>query len=211
SLDPTFTIPQFSLGAFPVDFGKIASFILPWDDGKLIVSGQFQYVNGLPRSSICMIDSTGALLDAFEDCGTGPFTWSNYIYSSIGFMVRDTVNDYLYVCGAYAGYSDGTTNDTLQRFVTRLFVGDITTGVATRTEDPLFTLYPNPTSGSVTLTLEQVPKSATLVVRDALGCVMQRHRLSDHYTTLTLANSGVYVVELWSNGECVAAQRVVVE
>jgi len=158
-----------------------------------------------------MLDSTGTVLDAFDACGVGPYVWQSYTYASIECVVRDTVNNYLYVNGAYTGYSDGTINDTGQRFVTRLHVGDFTTGTGAATPTPAFSLYPNPTSGNTTLQLETLPANATLVVRDALCREVQRRRVTDHYTTLTFSRSGMYVVELWDGTSRLAAKRIVVE
>ena len=112
---------------------------------------------------------------------------------------------------AYTGYSDGATNDTQQRFVTRLHVGDITTGATSAIAPPVISLYPNPSSGNVTLELERVPGNALLVVRDALGREVLRQRVTDHYTMLTLSSSGMYVMELWDGTSRVAVRRIVVE
>ncbi|HRH38028.1 MAG TPA: T9SS type A sorting domain-containing protein [Flavobacteriales bacterium] len=210
SLDPTFTMPQFAYDELIYPLGPTIGKVTPYMDGKLFIMGDFQYVNGQSRRGICVIDSAGALMNDFDGCGVGVFTYMGLASSTVqGIAPYD--DEHWIIWGGYTGYNDGTTNDTLQRFVTRLHVGDITTGVASTTKEPLFNLYPNPSSGSVTLALGQVPKSATLLVRDALGRVVQRQRVSDHYTTLTLASSGVYAVELWSNSERVAVERVVVE
>ena len=72
-------------------------------------------------------------------------------------------------------------------------------------------LYPNPASGSATLQLEHVPRNAQLMVRDALGREVQRQRVRSTTTTLSMERSGVYVVELWGNGERIATQRLVVQ
>ena len=211
ALDPSFSIPHFSLGALPGIPEAVVSYLYPWDDGKFIATGQFQYVNGLPRRGICMLDSTGTVTDAFDDCGVGSFVYQGFTYATIESVVRDTVNNYLYVNGAYTGYSDGATNDTQQRFVTRLHVGDITTGATSAIAPPVISLYPNPSSGNVTLELERVPGNALLVVRDALGREVLRQRVTDHYTMLTLSSSGMYVMELWDGTSRVAVRRIVVE
>ena len=212
TLDPSFSIPNFSLGALPSHPSAVVSFLYPWDDGKFIATGQFQYVNGLPRRGICMLDSTGAVMDAFDDCGVGIFVDQGFTNATIEYVVRDTVNNYLYVNGAYTGYDDGTTNDPLQRFVTRLHLGDITTSQEqVQGREAGVRLFPNPSSGPVTLALEQLPQDAVLVVRDALGREVQHQRVSGHYTTFTFSHSGVYLVELWNGIERTSSQRLVVE
>ena len=69
-------------------------------------------------------------------------------------------------------------------------------------------VYPNPASTTATFELETVPPNAQVVLRDVLGREVQRQRVQDHYTTLNLAQAGVYMVELWSGGERLSAQRV---
>ena len=215
SLDPTFNIPHFTLGTLPNigGFGPAVARVRPWGLGQLLVTGQFQYVNGLPRRGICVMDTTGVLTDDLDDCGVSTFTYFGITNASVHGLVTDSDSTHYYIWGTYTGYSDGVTNDPLQRFVTRLHVGDFTTGTASLSsgEGLGVRLYPNPSSGPVTLALEHVPQDATLVVRDALGREVQRQRVANHYTTLTLARSGMYVVELWDGRSRLAAQRMMVE
>ena len=213
SLDPSFAIPQFSLGAFPVDFGKIVSCLYPWGDGNIVVTGQFHYVNGLPRSGICMIDSTGQVLDAFDDCGVGAFQAQSNTYATVDFVMHDTTNNYLYLSGAYTGYTDGTTTDPLQRFVSRLHVGDITTSAPPLSvaEELGVRVYPNPSSGPVNVALQHLPRNTQLVLRDALGKEVHRQHITSHYTTLSVAQSGVYMVELWDSQARHAALRLIIQ
>ena len=158
-----------------------------------------------------MVDSIGQLQPEFEYCGVGTYTNMGFTYGGGEGLIPDADSTHYYIWGTYTGYSDGVTNDPLQRFVTRLHAGDITTGASSATAPPVFSLYPNPSSGNVTLELEQVPGNALLVVRDALGRVVQRQRVTDHYTTLSLAQAGVHVVELHVATERVASVRVLVE
>ncbi|MEO8588176.1 MAG: T9SS type A sorting domain-containing protein [Flavobacteriales bacterium] len=213
SLDPTFGIPHFSLGLLPNTggLGPSVARVRPWGAGHLLVTGQFQYVNGQPRRGICVMDTTGVLSDDFDACGVSSFTYSGITNASVHGLVTDADSTHYYIWGTYTGYDDGTTNDTLQRFVTRLHVGDISTSAPAVANEPLFSLYPNPSSGAVTLQLATVPRNATLIVRDALGREVQRHRVTDHYTTLTMAHSGVYSVEVWDAHGRMATERVVVQ
>src|SRR5690606_19016699 len=115
--------------------GVGVSNIQPWMDGSILVTGQFKYVNGQPRRGICLLDSTGQLLDAFHDQGVGVYNnpQSGLPNATITHTMYDTANAHLYICGAYVGYNDGTTNDPTQRFVSRLLVEeDSSTGVQER-------------------------------------------------------------------------------
>ena len=208
SLDPSFNnLLQFGgegLSGLP----KVNR-IVPFGPDKFFVVGHFRSVNGEPRGGLCVVDTTGQLLPYFDDCGAGLFTYMGLTAGSIGGIVPTADSLYYYVWGRYTGYDDGTTNDTQQRFVTRLHVGDITTSQEqVQGQEAGMRLFPNPSSGMVTLALEQVPQNALLVVRDALGRDVQQQRVTDHYTILSLTQAGVYMVELWSGGERLSAQRV---
>ncbi|MCB9184291.1 MAG: T9SS type A sorting domain-containing protein [Flavobacteriales bacterium] len=215
SLDQSFASPVLSLGSIPSlgGLGPSVSNLQPWADGRVAVTGKFQFVNGQPRRGICVLEADGALTTWFDDCGVGPFTYMGITSASLRGIMPDADSTHYYVWGTYTGYSDGTTNDPLQRFVTRLHVGDITTGSAplSLVEGPGVRVYPNPSIGSVTVQLETLPQDAQVVVRDALGREVQRQRLTDHYTTLSMTHSGVYMLEVWSAGERLSTQRLVVE
>jgi len=212
SLDPAFNPAPFTLGAIPNNgLGGFIFGLKDWGQGRLLVTGRFQYVDGQLRKGICVLDSTGTLTEEFDGCGVDLFSYmGNTTYTLYG-AKADHDSTHYYIWGGYNGYDDGTTNDTLQRFVTRLYGGDITTAFNNVAQPPMFSLFPNPSSGSVTLQLEQVPHSAQLIVRDALGREVLRQRVSDHYTELALECSGVYLLELWDGSGRVATQRVVVE
>ena len=211
SLDPSFNMPHFSLGGLENPLGPAIGKITPYVDGKLFVMGNFQYVNGEPRRGICVIDSTGTLTELFDECGVGVFNYQGQTNASLR-GILPYGDDHWLIWGSYNGYSDGTTNDTLQRFVTRLHVGDITTGLA---QQPAlqWSVYPNPTSGVVALALDALPSNATVVVRDALGREVLRRTIADHYTTLDLQplSDGIYSMELFSDHERIGTQRVVVQ
>ncbi|MBO0357438.1 T9SS type A sorting domain-containing protein [Hymenobacter sp. BT186] len=70
----------------------------------------------------------------------------------------------------------------------------------------MFQLYPNPTAGSVTLTLPEPARAGTMVrVLDALGRAVARQPLASGQTTALLPLSelaaGLYVVEVQAAGE----------
>ncbi len=216
SLDPTFNNTlRFGISSpltNPWNIGFIES-IQSLDAGRLIVTGFFRDVDGEPRNSICVIDTSGQLLeDHFVDEGCGTYTYQGFTDASI-VGLRMMADSMCYIWGSYHGYDDGTTSDPDQRFVTRLYGPDFSTGLREPATATIAGLYPNPTSSTATLQLETLPRSATLVVRDAMGRELQRRRISDHYTTLDLhaTGSGVYTVEVWDTNGRVATERLVVE
>ncbi len=219
TLDPTFNVPVFTNGNVDLSFGIGVTDILPWPGGRMLLAGQFRTVNGLPRKSICMIDTTGQVLDAFNECGVGTFSWEIYTDASIERLLLDTANNQLYLCGAYVGYDDGTTNDLEQRFVSRLHLGDIITGVQAVEERPskYLTAHPNPADTWVALG-HHVPGNTTalqLVVRDMAGRVLQTFTAGGEqgqtlWDIRGLA-AGVHSVELLRDGRTLEVVRVVLE
>src|SRR5690606_17357877 len=104
-LDPNFTIPQFTAGeGLSTPFGAYVHGITEWRNGTLIITGQFKRVNGQERKGICLIDTTGQLLPAFDTQGVGPFTFSSITSAGLLRPVFNEDSTQLYVCGAYNGY-----------------------------------------------------------------------------------------------------------
>jgi uncharacterized delta-60 repeat protein len=184
SLDPTFTAPHFTLGAIPdpAGLGAGVNSITPWPDGNLVVTGPFQYVNGHERRGICMIDSSGTLLDAFAGHGVWPYL--NNLpgggvlpHASLARIVPYDADRYL-VWGSYEGYGDGNVNDMEQRLITRIHGAEgpfLPVGLreaGTVSARPVLRLYPNP--GGEALWIERsegMRGRATLLVRDARGAL----------------------------------------
>ncbi|MCC6938495.1 MAG: T9SS type A sorting domain-containing protein [Flavobacteriales bacterium] len=187
-------------------------FLQQWgNEGSVVACGRFNGVNGHERWGSCVLDSSGEVLPPFENCRIDSTISNSLIYCSILGLAFTPDSQYVYVHGSYNGFSDGVVNDTAQAFISRLHVGDITMAVPAQSTASLLIIAPNPTSGNATLTLEQLPQHAAIVVRDALGREVHRQGISDHCTTLSLAHSGVYVVELWSGDTRISTHRVVVE
>lgn len=215
SLDPTFTPPHLFADDTMSWPGAQVVFLRPWQNGQIMVTGAFSAVNGEPRHSICILDSTGMLMPEFDGCGVGPFTSLDGTVAGITQFVVDADSTHYYVCGTYRGYTDGTVNDTAQRFISRLFVGDISTGTAEgepSQAEPM-RVYPAPTCGPFNVELASVPSDAVLVVRDALGRDIFRHRVTDRLTSLDLGRygTGLFTLELLDTGKRIAVRRVVVE
>jgi uncharacterized delta-60 repeat protein len=215
TLDTTFDIPQFDDGVLGWPFGAGVSHIHTWSDGRLIVTGLFQFVNGEPRRGICIIDSTGLVLDTFNDHGVGVFLHQNIPYATVSSIALDTANNHLYLCGAYVGYADGTTNDPLQRFVSRLHLGDISTAVqeAAPAEEGYLHLYPNPASDQAFLHPPPgLQGPAQLLLSDALGRRVWEHHMAatEERVALPVAGlrPGLYVVELRSGNATWRARLV---
>jgi uncharacterized delta-60 repeat protein len=219
SLDQSFAPPHFSTGNLPNPAsGANVGLIFPWEDGNLIIGGRYRYANGEPRNSICMLDSTGQLSAVFDGCGVGTFVYYNVTYTSVSHMVYDTLNAHLYLCGAYTGYDDGTTNDTLQRFVSRLLVEeDLTTGTHAVRAAPPFSAYPNPARASVIFAYDRKDggRPGSILVRDLAGrtvanLMMTGQRGQQTWDTRQLA-PGTYLVQYLGTSEVLHTEKLIIQ
>jgi uncharacterized delta-60 repeat protein len=199
-LDPSFNIPDFATGLpDPGGYACLTTSIYPWTDGRLIVMGTFQFVNGLPRRGICMIDSTGALLETFHDQGVTPYVYQDDDYGYIEGMAHYADNKYL-VWGGYHGYDDETGFHEDQRFVTRLIHSDLPIGI-TETRSSKFRIFPNPTDGMVAVHYD-LPgiHPGILKIIDVTGGVHRHEFLlagsHEHVIRTDDLPSGIYLLEI---------------
>ncbi len=225
SLDPTFSIPQFDMGGQGISapFGPFVYQIIPWKPGYLLLAGEFRFVNGEPRSSICMIDSTGQLTPAFAGNWMGTFSASNsqITNSLIVDILPNADTTAIYICGAYTGYGDGEITDPTQRFVSRLLVEEDTgtTGVreVAAPKPPVLRLHPNPASGWVSMNyhLPGNTSNVHMVVRDAQGRTVQQFNVrgtqGQHAWDVQGLAPGVYMVELRREGRVEGTERLVIQ
>ena len=221
SLDSTFAIPAFSDGTLNGPFvGPLVTSLTALTADRFIATGNFRYVNGEPRHGICILDSSGTLMPEFAACGVDSIYFNPLWKCSIDGLVIDSLNGYMYICGSYAGYTDSTLTDTTQRFVSRLFLGNIATSVAERFVNVLLA-YPNPSSGLFTLALTLPATVAlagdlTLQVFDAQGRLVERRNLGRQLEQrialdLTAQPTGLYSAHLSDGKRILTGVRLVVE
>jgi len=217
SLDASFNNALEMRQYLTVNVDARVTCVYPIAPGLLALTGAFEEVEGQERRGICLVDTLGNLLNTYiGEGGCGSYDYqlgmSTVTYGVIGGITRAPNGQY-YIWGAYHGYSDGTTNDTLQRMVTRLHGGEIGLGVAERKPETRMRLYPNPANTSLTLELEDVPHNTELVLRDALGREVMRRRLTGHATTVALHGlaGGAYMAEVQQGGKrLLPAERLVI-
>ena len=90
-------------------------------------------------------------------------------------------------------------------------MSELSTAVSEAPQQPrALQLYPNPSTGPITVAIEQPPDHGDLLLRDALGRVVNRQRITAYHTSLTLDHTGVYSVELVRDGRTVETQRLIV-
>ena len=218
-LDQTFAAPHFAYydQPNPSNLGPSMNEIQFTEDGNIMIMGNFQLANGVFRKGLCVVDSTGALLDDFSNIGVGRYYWMNIPNAHVkGFL--PIANDTAYIYGAYHGCSDGTTNDTLQRFVTRLYAPAFTTVVQEpEVVEKQFNLYPNPAAEQVTITyaLRAETTDAFVVIRDAMGRVVLQRQLPSGAGRTTVDTRrlapGLYAVSLMQGDVAVATPKLLIQ
>ena len=227
SLDPTFNNTakyRFHDLLYPgvLPWGIIRS-ITPLNNGQLIVSGNFDSINDQVRGGIALIDTSGNLLDdLFSGAGGGgcyyqPTADPPILYSLVIGGIKPAPDGNYYIYGAYNGYDDGTTNDTLQRFVSRLHGLNVgVEEVEVPVERPL-TIYPNPASSYATLAYDfkATPDKAYLSIRDAVGKEIQRLPVQAAegqtvWDTRSIS-PGAYTVELVNGGRTLGTAKLIVK
>lgn len=167
-------------------------------------------MEGEPRTGIALLNADGHLLDyAFTGDGCGTYQNGQIVFHlTMGAALAPDGS--LFIHGSYIGFDDGFTNDIGQRMISRLH--GPTVGIAEH-ETMSFTLYPNLANTLATVELEQLPRNGQLVLRDAMGRAVLRHRVGGYHNNVELQGlgAGVYLLEVWEDGSRKAAQRLVVQ
>jgi hypothetical protein len=90
----------------------------------------------------------------------------------------------------------------------------INTGVNSISANGFFTVYPNPTKGTITVNLKQNSLPATLTITDFMGRIIDEERLTGSNSSILLnlsdESKGIYIVQL-RNANGVQAQKVSIE
>jgi uncharacterized delta-60 repeat protein len=184
--------------------------VLP--DGRIVLLGQFDHVNGEPRGGVAILDADGELLnDAFTGAGCGEVLNSAQIHVQGVIDLVPSPDGHYYICGLWRGYDDGTVNDSTQRFVSRLYGLDV--GVR-EVEKPLaLQVVPNPSTGPVRVVLPEAIGPATLQVVDAQGRVVRVQRIAGGPAVLDLTGqaAGVYAVRVRTEAGRSGHARIVLQ
>ncbi len=208
-LDPTF-VPVPCQLLYSQTQRANAYGLLALDDGRHVLTGNFDQIHGQPRGGIALLNEDGSLSDEhFVGAACGEYASPGGPRRVIAGIVPASDGSY-YIHGVYHGYSDGTTNDPTQRFVSRLYGLDV--GVR-ELEQLRMEVYPNPASTYVVVELQEPLAHGVLVLRDALGRAVLQQRVVGYYNTMNTngLGNGVYLIELWSNGERRATRKLVVQ
>ncbi|MBK9147653.1 MAG: T9SS type A sorting domain-containing protein [Flavobacteriales bacterium] len=211
SQDATFDpVPVSASGAFTNWIFPQCMDILPLPDGRMIITGNFDHVRGVPRGGIALINADGSLSDDyFAGPGCGDYSGIEVNYRYIAGIVPAPNGEY-YIHGAYVGYDDGTNNYPQQAFVSRLH--GLNVGIGERA--PIHVeVFPNPSVGHVTIQLDRCTGAEELEVCDALGRMVLQQRITGASMVLDLSQQadGLYTLAVRSKGRAPVVQRVVIQ
>ena len=165
SLDESFTLLDFEDTNSALQIPYVNN-IFPIAGGYIIL-GTFDKINGLDRGGIAMVDLDGNLLpEPFNGTGCGGFQDGVTFRRALAGITSASDGSF-YIYGSYHGYDDGTTNDTTQRMVSRLYGLEV--GVREQESRALLNVYPNPSSGSFTLHTALPEANGMVYLLDATG------------------------------------------
>lgn len=211
SIDPTFNLLDFGVAFNPnSDLPSVRDIHL-LSDGRMIVTGWFDRIDGQTRGGIAMLSADGALLPGvFEGEGCGMYNYNGTLYLVVAGIAPSSDGSY-YIHGAYHGYDDGTTNDPTQRFVSRLY--GLNVGVREQALLPL-QLQPNPTHGPLSVTLPANQTALHAEVHDAHGRVVWSKTLAasngQSHVDLSSLSEGAYVLRVHLQNGAVRHGRFII-
>ena len=192
-LDPSYTLNTFDALHTPTNSPAVLS-IYELNPDRYIITGVFDKINGQDRGGIAMIDSSGNLVqDVFDGMGCGAYEYvvpsGSTTYKYIAGIVPSNDGGF-YIHGGYHGYDDGTTNDTTQRMVSKLFglsVGMADLGLPA--EQAGMRVFPNPCKDHFEIQVDQAARKGTLTLLDLAGRVVRTWSMTN--TTAVLGTTGL--------------------
>ncbi len=216
SLDPTFnnTI-NFRIAEMNTQpWGGLVRKINRLNADQLIVTGSFEEVEGQVRRCIAMVDANGYLdNEYFNDAGVGNFYYQGTYGSALNGVTLAPDGNY-YTWGAYHGYNDGITNDSQQRFISRLHGTHVGLGEYGQEARPWLKIYPNPVQEQVTFEFK-LQDTSELVVRDAQGRIVHSQQLKQSeervvWDTRHVAQ-GVYMVLIHQGKDQQMSENLIIQ
>lgn len=207
SLDPTFNNMvdyrtgdnQYSAMVSGVDV------LTPLGDGRIVVGGIFDRIDGQMRSCIACIDTLGNLLDCWANGGLVPETYSpaGYPYAQLnGFECLS--NGDCYIFGEYKGFIDANGLHPRQCVMSRMYMPDVGVGEDGKLPETI-QLWPNPGSNELQISVQR-SDGRSFQLMDVCGRRVREGALRSTTTILdtsTLPN-GVYMLHVMDQNGRVA-------
>lgn len=167
------------------------------DDDRFVVGGSFTKVDEQPRNCICCVDALGNLLDCWAGGGLVPqtITASGYPHMHLGGF-ECFPNGECYLWGRYSGFVDANGLHEDQVVMSRIF--GPTVGLEEHGVNSAVWVWPNPGTDICTVSGLNVNSSTRIIMRDAIGRVVQARNVTSTNAELNTADlrTGLYFVEL---------------
>ena len=213
SLDPSWNILDLAISEENTSGGS-ARTTLYNDDGSYFIYGRFNLVNGVARSSICHVDSSGNLLDTFDDF---PFLLDEESQPQLAvfpddpelFDVHRTPDGGLLIGGRFTHYQGQPYLNLIK------LIPDSTVGTMNRDFPVKTKIYPNPATDQIRVQLTN-PKNldiASIRITDLSGRMVVSfpwRGYSESFDVSALAN-GLYLVQVMQDGKPVGSEKLVVQ
>lgn len=167
------------------------------DASRYVITGRFNRMDGEVRGGIALIDSAGNLsIDDFSGGGCGAYFSALSGDTVLGVAgITEAPDGSYFVFGSYYGYDDGTTNDALQRMVSKLHGLDVTTSEPQPTPNPRF--HYDPATATLTFSYTSNPKPQYLELFDPLSRrILVRQVAPSGTIHLKTLASGTYIARL---------------
>mgnify|MGYP006282752601 CR=1 FL=1 len=210
SLDPSWN--PIDLGYTPnLSIGSLRqNAVVPLEDGGYILGGHFRYVNGIRRTSIVKVDSTGVVDESlfdnepfWVDSETYPYTW--FLTDSVP-TVNDIIplEDGILVGGQFTHYGN-TDRINLVKLIL-----DETIGLNDSIKRLPLTVYPNPNSGVFTIQSNNSENITSIEVFDLAGrkVSFEDSRAQNKIEIAITANPGLYIVKIVSEDGRIGSAKV---
>lgn len=208
SMDSTFN--NHNVFARGVPYGKgftMLPVIYPLEDGRIILGGYFNSINGEERNGLACVDSTGNLLGCWAGGGLGLYcvktyddhpTWRYLVGGGLR-GIKCLENGDCYMFGAYKGVTDDRGHHPDQVMISRIVF--TTSGMGERQPPtPALKLWPNPAPKELNLSWA-VPGSFLVELHDLQGRMMlQRSHHSGGPLDVTKMAPGLYTVTAIGQG-----------
>ncbi|MFT7078838.1 MAG: hypothetical protein ACJAZC_000366 [Cryomorphaceae bacterium] len=149
SIDPSWNIIDLALSGENTGGNSARTAVYNEENGSYFIYGRFNLVNGVPRTSICQVDSQGNLLDTFDD---EPFRTDLEAHPqliSFGdvpelFDIEKTLDGGLLIGGRFTHYQDQPYLNLIKLIPDPLSTADRDFPVQMK-------IYPNPATDRVTI------------------------------------------------------------
>jgi len=199
SLDPTFNnTVDYRTGTGPWSAMASSVYVLtPLGDGRIVVGGAFDRIDGQMRSCIACIDTLGNLLDCWANGGLVPeaYTAGGGPYAALlGFECLS--NGDCYIFGEYKGFIDANGLHPRQCVMSRIYMPDVGVDEDGKLLESI-QLWPNPGSNELQISMQRTDVRSFQLL-DVCGRCVREGSLRSTTTILdtsTLPN-GVYILHV---------------